>query len=211
MGHWQKIRNAARELRLEVCGKTGKDPDLLETAASLVASAADHLDLILSPESANSANLHGALALVEDDVIHFNNELDEWFMQYCIAHEIGHHELHHKSIQCGSGEIENLETDEELPTATSLVIGYGPNERREREANLFALEYLLPAQPLRSAFLDGGLNANDIAGVVGMPLSMVERQTCPRIAHTGIGSGFRGQETDQSRSKRKPTNCGRCG
>ncbi len=176
MSHWQKIRIAARELRKEVCEKAGRDPQLLEPAATLVEAAAEHLELILSPESANSENLHGSLAMIEDDVIHFNNELDEWFKQYCVAHEIGHHELHHKSLKCGTKEIENLETDEELPTAVSLVIGYGPNEKREREANLFALEFLLPAAPLRHAFIEGGLNAGEIAKIAEMPLSMVERQ-----------------------------------
>ncbi len=176
MSHWQKIRNEARRLRTEVCERAGRDGSALLSASDLIESTVAHLELILCPEATDSANLHGALALIDDDVIHFDNSLDEWFKQYCIAHEIGHHELHHKSIHCSEADIENLETDEELPTATSLVIGYGPNERREREANLFALEFLLPAGVLRHAFVEGNLKANEIAAAAKMPVSMVERQ-----------------------------------
>jgi superfamily I DNA/RNA helicase len=56
------------------------------------------------------------------------------------------------------------------------VQGYGPKERREREANVFAREFLLPAAILRCWYLSDGLNLFKIAAVVGLPPSMVAQQ-----------------------------------
>jgi DNA helicase II / ATP-dependent DNA helicase PcrA len=173
MSHWQKIRDAANDLRREICAATDSDVSSLCRAQDLLDRAEDHLDLVFVPEHPNSANLRRALAVLEDDCIYFNNELKRWYKAFCIAHEIGHHLLHHKSVHCTQDEIEIFENED---SAIGKIAGYGAGERREREANLFALEFLLPTAPLRNAFLEEKLTAREIAEKTGMPEKIVAGQ-----------------------------------
>lgn len=173
MSHWQKIRDVANNLRREICAATDLDVSSLCSAQDLLDRAEDHLDLVFVPEHPNSANLRRALAVLEDDCIYFNNELKRWYKAFCIAHEIGHHLLHHKSVHCTQDEIEIFENED---SAIGKIVGYGAGERREREANLFALEFLLPSAALKSAFLDENLTAREIAEKTVMPEKIVAGQ-----------------------------------
>src|SRR5215204_1329123 len=128
MSHWQKIRDVANNLRREICAATYTDVSSLCSAQDLLDRAEDHLDLVFVPEHPNSANLRRALAVLEDDCIYFNNELKRWYKAFCIAHEIGHHRLHHKSVHCTQDEIEIFENED---SAIGKIVGYGAGERRE--------------------------------------------------------------------------------
>lgn len=176
MSHLQQIRLLAFEKRNDILEQLQLDPADLISAENIVEKSANVLDLTLIPEHPNSAHLRNSLAVLEDDVIYFDNTLDKWFQNYCIVHEFGHFLLHHAATQCPEEYFEDLDDEGELPSAASLVSGYGPNERREREANLFAVEFLLPCSLLRDAFLNKKMNGREIAKASGMPVSMVYRQ-----------------------------------
>jgi Superfamily I DNA and RNA helicases len=179
MSHWQKIRDAARSLRSEVCAAYDLDESDLSVAPELLTRALEFLELYLIPEHADSANLRGALAVLEDDCIFYRSDLPAWYRDYCIAHEVAHFRLHHQSVHCTSEDIESFAKDEETASPAEKIVGYGAGERREREANLFALEFLLPCCALRRAFLEENLNASRIAEKTKMPVEMIAGQ----IAH----------------------------
>jgi DNA helicase II / ATP-dependent DNA helicase PcrA len=212
MNHWQKIRHEASRLREEICADSDLNPHELFPAKDFVEKAADCLGIFLLPEHPESANLRRALAVLEDDVVFFNNELPAWFKSYCIAHELGHFRLHRHSVHCSADDIENFATDE--ASAAETVVGYGAGERREREANLFALELLLPGKALRRMFREENLTASEIARKVGLPPEMVWTQLThalltPEIENAGeVVSAKKSFDLDDSqRRAAKAENC----
>jgi DNA helicase-2/ATP-dependent DNA helicase PcrA len=176
MSHWQKIRDAADNLRREICAANDLDENALLRAGGLLDSAAAYLELDLIPEHPDSNNLSRAMAVLEDDCVYFNNHLKSWYKTFCIAHEIGHFVLHHQSVHCTREEISDLAAGGEANGAVEKLIGYGAGMRREREANLFALELILPCAVLKNAFLEKNMSAGEIAEAVGMPVGMVAGQ-----------------------------------
>ena len=173
MSHWQKIREAARKLRSEICAANNLDERGIFGAQDFLENAAEYLELDLIPEHPESNNLSKALAVLEEDCVYFNNHLKHWYKNFCIAHEIGHFVLHHEGVHCTREEISDLAADGEASGAIEKIVGYGAGMRREREANLFALELLLPCDALKKAFLEDRLNAPDIAEKVGLPSKVV--------------------------------------
>lgn len=176
MSHWQKIRDAANELRREVCAAYDLAENDVTTAEDLTLRTLEFLELFPSSEHPDSNNLRGALACLEDDVVYFDATLEKWFQTYCIAHEIAHYYLRHQSIHCSKDDIENFDVEEDMHSAAQKTVGYGAGERREREANLFALELLLPCRALHQAFLNDKLNAFEIARLAGFPVSVIYKQ-----------------------------------
>jgi superfamily I DNA/RNA helicase/Zn-dependent peptidase ImmA (M78 family) len=177
MSHWQKIRDAANQLRSEICAAFDLDENELHTAQNLLEKTEEYLELVFVPEHPNSGNLRRALAVLEDDCIYFNNDLKHWYRWFCIAHEVGHFRLHHQSVHCTREEIESFAAaDGEANSATEKLVGYGAGMWREREANLFALEMLLPCAALKTAFLEKKMFARQIADLVGMPTEIVAGQ-----------------------------------
>lgn len=173
MSHWQKIRDAANALRSEVCAAYNLNANELLSTEIVIERTLEYLELFRSRENSRSSNLRGALACLEDDVIYFDGSLDTWFQNYCIAHEIGHFRLQHAAVHCDKSDIEDFSAVENADSAAAQVVGYGAGERREREANLFALELLLPCDVVRGAFLAKNLNARQIARKTGLPTKVV--------------------------------------
>jgi DNA helicase II / ATP-dependent DNA helicase PcrA len=173
MSHWQKIRDLANDLKREICAANDLDEKELFPAQDFLELTADYLELDLIPEHPDSVNLSKALAVLEDDCVFYNNHLKKWYRAFCIAHEIGHARLHHESVHCTQDEIEIFENED---SAIGKIVGYGAGERREREANLFALELLLPSAALKNAFLEEKLTAREIAEKTGMPEKIVAGQ-----------------------------------
>ena len=176
MSHWQKIRNAANHLRRDICAAANLSASELHSAQTILEKIETELELEYIPEHPNSGNLRRALAVLEDDCIYFNNDLKRWYKWFCIAHEVGHFRLHHRSVHCTQEEISDFAADGEANSATEKIVGYGAGERREREANLFALELLLPCDALKTAFTGRHLTARQIADAVEMPVEVVAKQ-----------------------------------
>lgn len=186
MSHWQKIRDLANSLRREICATNSFGDNEIYPAQDFLELAAEYLELELIPEHPDSVNLSKALAVLEDDCVYYNNHLKKWYRAFCIAHEIGHHWLHHESVHCTQNEIEIFETED---SAIGKVVGYGAGERREREANLFALELLLPCEALKQAFLEKKLTAREIAEKTEMPEKVVAGQIARAILVPFIEKG----------------------
>ncbi|MCY7348141.1 MAG: UvrD-helicase domain-containing protein [Pyrinomonadaceae bacterium] len=176
MSHWQKIRDAANYLRQEICAASNLGANALIPANDFVTVAAEYLELDLIPEHPASNNLQKALAVLEDDCVYFNNHLKKWYRAFCIAHEIGHHVLHHQSVHCSLEEISDLNGETDLTSATEKIVGYGAGMRREREANLFALEFLLPCELLKKLYSEEHFNARQLGEQVEMPPEVVASQ-----------------------------------
>jgi len=174
LSHWQKIRDAANALRREIYAATDLNENELLQAQQFLDCSAEYLDLI--PEHPDSNNLSRALAVLEDDCIYFNNHLKKWYKSFCIAHEVGHQRLHHKSVHFTQNKIQDFVGEGESNSATEKIVGYGAGDRREREANLFALELLLSCDVLRRLFLEESLNARQIAEITQMPTEVVAGQ-----------------------------------
>jgi superfamily I DNA/RNA helicase len=92
-----------------------------------------------------------------------------------VAHEVGHWRLHSGIADFADGAADTgglwLSSSEPL----TEVDGYSPAERREVEANAFALELLAPIGSVREAFLEGA-TARNIADSLGVSERVVVRQ-----------------------------------
>ncbi|MXP65643.1 ImmA/IrrE family metallo-endopeptidase [Roseomonas sp. M0104] len=88
-----------------------------------------------------------------------------------LAHELGHEAVHRltagydMSVAAGRAG-----------TAAVRLTDYGPRERRELEAEVFAREFALPRDEARRMHIAGGLTAASIVASTGLPRGVVERQ-----------------------------------
>ena len=152
MSHWNAIRTKALKLRRTLADEHGLDAGSLIDPQKLIDLAADSFDLLIEAVHADSPVLQGSVALLKTDSIFFRHDLEDGYRQYSIAHELGHHVLHKTESDCTSQDIINLSAADEAPSTVREIEGYGMHERREREANLFALEFLLPCDVARKLF-----------------------------------------------------------
>ncbi len=170
MSQSQKIRQIASQIRREVLSQQSKNGII--SATELIELTAEHFDLMLLPSS--KEKMRNSLAILQSEFILFDKSLPGWFKNFCIAHEIGHFVLHQTMISCDSVDISEL--SEDAKNSAEAHVGYGAGERREREANLFALEFLLPCEELRQAFIVEKLSAVQIAEKFGLPKDYVHSQ-----------------------------------
>jgi DNA helicase II / ATP-dependent DNA helicase PcrA len=122
--------------------------------------------------------LYGGEAMLDLDWerIRFNADVDPRLAHFNQAHEYAHLWLHRDSIRCRADDLDAEATEEAIPLGVERVEGYGPLERREREANVFAREFLLPTDALRAWSECEGLDARTIAARVGLPEGLVIQQ-----------------------------------
>lgn len=170
MLHLNKIRQTALQIRREVLSQTAENTSI--AASDLIKLTAEHFDLMLLPQ--DKSEMRNALALFQSEFILFDKTLSESFRNFCIAHEIGHFILHQTAISCDAEDISEL--NEDAKNSAEEYVGYGAGEKREREANLFALEFLLPSEDLRRDFIAENLNAEQISQKYGLPQNYVFSQ-----------------------------------
>lgn len=198
MGHWDDIRRLAREKRTEVLAGASPQGQLSPLSAEgLLARASDMTGIWREPVGAGDPCLYGAEALLDaNGVIYYNEDAGDWQPLYYQVHEFAHHWLHHAhgSITCTTSDLDATASETALQIGVERVQGYGPRERQEREANVFAREFLLPADALRRWYLDEGLDVYTIATRVGLPAGLVYQQLCyalltpeiPESANSGV-------------------------
>jgi DNA helicase-2/ATP-dependent DNA helicase PcrA len=181
MNKWEQVRRRAREFHAEMraeikssgCEETEISAELLlETAARL-------RGIELKGYPANNPWLKGAWARFTGDKIIYNRDVEKWLQFYYQAHEFGHIELNHGARECTAEDINCEATESKIPLGVHRVEGYGPHERIECEANIFAREFLLPCDKLRRWLVEEGLNAEQIKERTGMGLEMV----CHQLAY----------------------------
>lgn len=174
MSHWDEVRLRARVQRTEVLCESRYD----SPAESLLA-ASDRLtgfERIGLP--GGDPLLDGGDAVLDLDMerIWFNLEIEPGLALFYQAHEYAHLWLHREYD--GHLEIDHdpEAIEEPLPIGVNRVEGYGPEELREREANVFAREFLLPTNELREWYENDHIGARDIADRLGLPEGMVLHQ-----------------------------------
>ncbi|MDJ0388699.1 ATP-dependent helicase [Roseomonas sp. E05] len=99
------------------------------------------------------------------------NREDDGERALLLAHELGHEAVHRltagydMSVAAGRAGA-----------ATVRLTDYGPRERRELEAEVFAREFALPRDDARRMHLAGRMTAAAIVSSTGLPRGVVERQ-----------------------------------
>ncbi len=176
MDNWTQIRSEARRLHRRARAAGGASEGPLAAAAELLSRAEEMSGVTRIGVPAGDPLLFGSLATLSQGYVWYNDEVESWFALYCQAHEYAHHWLHHGQTHCTREDIEGASSEDVSPVGEVRITGYGPHERREREANAFALEYLLPAESLRRCFVDEGMNAEAISALSGLPVRVVCRQ-----------------------------------
>lgn len=171
MNHWDSIRLQARERHEAALVITGGDA----SAEALLFAAEKMTGIERQGLCAGHPLLYKAVAILHADFIWFNKDVDEWQRQFNQAHEYAHYWRHGEGSLCGEADIDAEASEDAITLGAQRVDGYGPHERRELEANVFAREFLLPGDKLRAQYL-AGESAEDISAKTGMPVYMVIHQ-----------------------------------
>lgn len=175
MGRWDEVRRKARERHARYCPEDGD-----WTAESLLKAAEADTGVAREGVAAGDLLLYGAEAILdrEDHVIRYNRDAGPAIIRYYQAHEYAHlwQHRHGSACICSTADIDVGAMEDNPPVGEQAVEGYSPQERREREANIFAREFLLPRDKLRRYFVEDDLDAKVIAERIGLPESLVFHQ-----------------------------------
>ncbi|MBC7806307.1 MAG: UvrD-helicase domain-containing protein [Akkermansiaceae bacterium] len=167
---WTRARQSALALRHRLLGD---EADTADSPAIIDASLADAgLSLYLRPPGDSLLSGSHAVLDRESDAVWVRRDLPPVTRAVLVAHELAHYHLHPEYTT--SGEYEGT-TEDDTQSGTFLV-GYGPRERRETEANVFAREFVLPSGVARRRFYDGNQTAPEIAGAFGVSQAVVFKQ-----------------------------------
>lgn len=93
-----------------------------------------------------------------------------------IAHEFGHHRMHHPKGDCQDDDVDPYAAAEPDSSAVGESDAYSPKQRREAQANVYGRELLLPRRRLRAVCLAQRLSADTVATELGLPLNLVQQQ-----------------------------------
>ena len=173
MSAWSELRAQARAWHDQINPGAGLAPAgaLLEAAGHesgvkiLVRPAGD----ILLDNSEASYDPDGPFILVSDG-------LSVEDRAFHIAHEFGHHRLHHPKDDCSPDAFDPFAAAEPEGSLVGEGDAYSPKQRREAQANVYGRELLLPRDRLRTACLAEHLSAEGLATRLGLPLALVEQQ-----------------------------------
>ncbi len=174
MSHWDDIRRQARARRTVVLCEAGDD-----ISADSLLAAADRLTGFKRIDlPAGDSLLDGGDAVLDLNMerIWFNREVEPCLAQFYQAHEYAHFWLHREYAGHLEFDHDPEAIEEPLLVGVNRVEGYGPEELREREANVFAREFLLPTNVLREWYEADRIGASDIADRMGLPEVMVLQQ-----------------------------------
>ncbi len=174
---WDKSRAAARKLRSELSKPDSNGISIKGTAKEeiqaevLVSDGLESAGLRCRLRLPSDPLLSGAHAVLDPEMrtIWVRSDASAPERRVFIAHELAHFHLHEGGKLCHCSEPDFAE-----PEAMRSV-GYGPRQRRETEANVFAREFLLPASEAQRLF-SGGDDASALASRLGIPIGIVFAQ-----------------------------------
>ena len=174
MSHWDEIRRRARTQRDAALREAEGDP----SAESLLAAAERLTGFERIGLPAGDSLLDGADAALDHGMkrVWFNREVEPGLALFYQAHEYAHLWLHPEREYQPEFNLDPEAIEEPLPVGVNRVEGYGPEELREREANVFAREFLLPTNVLRAWYEADKASASDTAGRLGVPEALVLQQ-----------------------------------
>ena len=192
MSHWDEIRRRARTQRAAALREAGGDP----SAESLLAAAERLTGFERIGLPAGDSLLDGAEATLDHDIerVWFNRKVEPALARFYQAHEYAHLWLHPERGNHPEFGLDPEAVEEPLPVGVNRVEGYGPEELREREANVFAREFLLPTDVLRDWYEADKPSASNIAERLGLPDVLVLQQMAralltPEIPPTHLSPG----------------------
>lgn len=168
------IRHSARLRHAEARAKW----EGANTGAALLDGATDLTGITRQAVPDDDPVLCGAEAVlvIATPAIFYRKSVGPAEATFYQAHEFAHYWLDNATDACGAGDIDESMPEERIPLGIQRVEGYGPRERRECQANVFAREFLLPSSEARRLFLEEGLSAAVIGERLGVPLGMVHQQ-----------------------------------
>ena len=205
MSHWDEIKRRARAQRAAVLQEAGGDP----SAESLLAAAERLTGFGRIGLPAGDSLLDGAEAALDHDMerVWFNRDVEPGLARFYQAHEYAHLWLHPERGREPEFDLDPEAVEEPLPVGVSRVEGYGPEELREREANVFGREFLLPTDVLREWYKADKPSASKVAEQLGLPKGLVLHQMAralltPEISPTQTSpSGTSDQPLDPSQKE----------
>ena len=167
MNSFDAARIAARALRQAAAAEVTR-PGIL----GLAEAAAEHLGFEVAWVAPSSPLLHNTMAHLDAQAatVICSRSGDDGERALLLAHEIGHEAVHrltagHDALAAAGAAKSRVRLSD-----------YGPSERRELEAEVFAREFALPREEARRLHLDNGLDAAAIVACTGLPRGAVERQ-----------------------------------
>jgi DNA helicase-2/ATP-dependent DNA helicase PcrA len=184
MSTWSALRARAaeqhRKLRAQM---TPNAAEPLPTAQALLEAAeiaTDVYSIPLTPDDPLLAGAHAVLDRATPSIWYAQHrDIAVSWQNFARAHEFGHYWLH-PEVDRDSCAVEEgpagFATETGDAGGIQTEVGYSPVERREKEADLFAAELLLPGYAVRTAYLQHGWRASRIATHVGVPDSTVFSQ-----------------------------------
>jgi len=173
MNQWDAVRQLAQKKRAEV--------DLLakgETAEDLLTATALLTKIPCIGLPSDDPLLYGAEAVMDPEAerIWYNQEIDPLWLVVYKAHEYAHYWIEGQMVSCNHPDLDARLAEEKSPLGVDRVESYSPKERREAQANVYAREFLLPADRVRNWFSQERWTASRIAQHVGVPESLVFHQ-----------------------------------
>lgn len=189
MNHADVLRKQAREFHRRMCAHGTENIAAGASAEALLDRAEEITGIKRHALPETHPFLDGAVAKFELGRIWYNESVEKWRAYYYQAHEYAHRELGHGERICSSSDINPEDSEDKVPLGVHRVTGYGPHERQECDANLFAREFLLPGDVLRQWFVEGGLDAQTIAERVGVSIEMVCHQLARSLLTPDIHVG----------------------
>ena len=180
---WDSARRSARRARARLLNGIADDDDL-PPADNLLALGLSEAKLQLRLLPPDDSLLSGAHAVLDREAatVWVRADATPAMRAVYTAHELAHFYLHE------SGEGSDRHCCEEPDFAdldgVTAMVGYGPRQRRETEANTWAREFLLPTDVVERAFFDAGVEAREIASRVGVPATVVFTQLGESLSGT---------------------------
>jgi DNA helicase-2/ATP-dependent DNA helicase PcrA len=173
MDVWRDVRLKARQRHTEARDKASSDAasELVKHGLKLAGLQTD----TFAPGTVYGDGVLGALER-EDGFVRLAANLDSRQRAVVAAHELGHFVLHDE----GAFMIRSTEAGfggQPVETGSDRVVAYSPRERREVQADIFAQEFLLPADKLRRRLIEGRERPSSIANDLGLPVEFVRMQS----------------------------------
>lgn len=180
-------RLKARETRAACTGR-------LVSALPAVERALEEKGFQVHRVAPGDSNLDGTDAKLsrEWSTVHLRDDLTGPQQACHLAHELGHIDLHRPDEPCEADDADLIEASSR---AMARIAAYGPRERRELQANVYAREFLLPRNLAREMFLEERLGAGEIAARLGLPIAVVRRQLLDAILLQDVAATVEPPET----------------
>ena len=174
MENFASVRSLARHWHTKASDSVGG----LKPASALLEGAMAIAQIERQAVPDDDPVLCGAEAILEPSIpaIFYKKGVPSELAVFYQAHELGHYWLDNATGACNASEIDDLMSEERTPLGIQRVEGYGPRERRECQANVFAREFLLPCSEAKRLFVEQRFSAMEIAEHLGLSRGLVNQQ-----------------------------------